>query len=93
MLGAAVITVSFFESIVRDHSKDSPGDRAYVGGRRSLGSRVHHRSEGLHFGLDQIQGATPELRGFGTGILGFLTETITASIKCPPSGSGFARRC
>jgi excisionase family DNA binding protein len=28
--------VSFFELVVRDHSKDSPGGRAYVGGTRSL---------------------------------------------------------
>jgi Zn-dependent alcohol dehydrogenase len=40
--------VSFFESVVRDHSKDPPGGRAYVGGTRSLRSVVHH-SAGLHF--------------------------------------------
>lgn len=41
--------VSFFESVVRDHSKDPPGGRAYVGGAHSLRSVVHH-SAGLHSG-------------------------------------------
>ena len=40
--------MSFFESVVRDHSKDPPGGRAYVGGTHSLRSVVHH-SAGLHF--------------------------------------------
>ena len=47
ILGTAVIKVSFFESVVRDHSKDPPGGRAYVEGTRSLRSVVHH-SAGLH---------------------------------------------
>lgn len=38
-------SVSFFESDVRDHSKDPPGGRAYVGGTRSLRSVVHHSAE------------------------------------------------
>src|SRR5690606_41659626 len=48
ILGPAVIVVSFFELVVRDHSKDPPGGRAYVGGTRSLRSVVHH-SAGLHY--------------------------------------------
>jgi hypothetical protein len=40
--------VFFFESVVRDHSKDPPGGRAYVGGTRSPRSVVHH-SAGLHW--------------------------------------------
>ncbi|MCG7429221.1 hypothetical protein, partial [Dermacoccus nishinomiyaensis] len=47
-VGTAVIKVSFFESVVRDHSKDPPGGRAYVEGTRSLRSVVHH-SAGLHW--------------------------------------------
>ena len=42
-----MFVVSFFESVVRDHSKDPPGGRAYVGGTRSLRFVVHH-SAGLH---------------------------------------------
>ncbi|MBB2986098.1 hypothetical protein [Terracoccus luteus] len=38
ILGVAVIAVSFFESVVRDHSKDHSGDRAYVSRTRSPGS-------------------------------------------------------
>ena len=35
ILGPAVIVVSFFEAVVRDHSKDHSGDRAYVSRTRS----------------------------------------------------------
>jgi hypothetical protein len=48
ILGPAVIGVFFFESVVRDHSKDPPGGRAHVGGMRSLRSVVHHSAE-LHW--------------------------------------------
>ena len=50
--------VSFFESVVRDHSKDPPGGRAYVGGTRSLRSVVHH-SAGLHSSLNLEVGGEP----------------------------------
>ena len=36
--GFAVIVVSFFESVVRDHSKDHSGDRTYISRTRSPGS-------------------------------------------------------
>jgi hypothetical protein len=37
-MGFAVIVVSFFESVVRDHSKDHSGDRTYISRTRSPGS-------------------------------------------------------
>lgn len=46
----------FFELVVRDHSKDPPGGRAYVGGTRSLRSVVHDFA-GLHYGTSWGDGA------------------------------------
>ena len=50
ILGTAVIAVSFFESVVRDHSKDPPVGRAHVAGTRSLRSVVHHSAGATHQG-------------------------------------------
>jgi hypothetical protein len=41
ILGLTVIVVSFFESVVRDRSKDHPMTVAYVSATRSPGS-IHH---------------------------------------------------
>jgi hypothetical protein len=36
----AVVVVSFFESVVRDHSKDHSGDRAYLSPDPPIGDGV-----------------------------------------------------
>jgi len=74
--------VSFFESVLADHSKDHPVAVAYVSATRSPGS-VHH-SAGRHSATnDYIQRCTEE--GLSR------PRSCAASSACPLSGEVRAR--
>lgn len=61
--------------VVRDHSKDPPGGRAYVAGTRSLRSVVHH-SAGLHFSQVRPWLGRAAVRGAGQADLGDSPDAI-----------------